>query len=593
MRILFLKKLYRRQKHAEGPERPTHLLTLSAKHKNALKKLAQRYGTYLKTHQDVSLADVCFTANTGRTHLNHRVALIAESSEKMCERLNNVGTGKRAAGVFEAEIRGNRVSRMAFLFTGQGSQYTGMGRQLYETQAMFRNILDQCDEILRPFLEVPLLAVLYPSNTQTLLHQTVYTQPAIFVLEYALAHLWMSWGITPSIVMGHSIGEYAAACIAGVFSLEDALKLIAIRGRIMQSLPQNGTMIAVFTNEARLSEIIAPYADTVSIAAINSPNIIVISGETGRVNAIVSQLAAQGISTKPLQVSHAFHSPLMDPILEEFQQVAADVNFSAPTIPLISDVSGTVATEEVTEADYWARHIRQPVRFVDGIATLMDQGVNIFLEIGANPILTGLGRQIADNRKTKGTNEAEVLWLHSLRQKKSDWQQMFEGLAQLYMQGVPIDWAGVDAGYPHHKIPLPTYPFQRKRHWIDEAEAEPREGMLNVQPQTSLVKLLTQGELEPLVELLERSGKFSKEQRGLLPDILNELSGCHRQELAAATLKDWFYQIEWQSLPPVNPQALWQLRQHPKPGYGSSLPINMESAQNFKKNCSPFSKAAS
>ncbi|NJS16300.1 MAG: acyltransferase domain-containing protein, partial [Nostocaceae cyanobacterium CSU_2_110] len=290
-------------------ERPLHLLCLSAKTEPALVALTQDYQAFLKSHPGLSLADICFTANTGRSHLKHRLAIVAESTTVLGEKFRVLSlsdsTNKLIKGVAE-----NNQNKIVFLFTGQGSQYVGMARQLYETQPTFRKTLDRCDKILRPYLQQPLLSVLYPeSNALELLHETAYTQPALFAIEYALAELWKSWGIVPDAVMGHSVGEYVAACVAGVFSLEDGLKLIAERGRLIQSLPQDGMMAVVFASEAQITPLLQPHTDKVSIACVNGANNVVISGVTETVNEILEQLKSQGINAQALQVSHAFHSP--------------------------------------------------------------------------------------------------------------------------------------------------------------------------------------------------------------------------------------------------------------------------------------------
>ncbi|MHC5779988.1 type I polyketide synthase, partial [Nostoc sp.] len=260
-------------------ERPLHILTLSAKSEKALKDLTQRYQAYLQSHPEALLADVCFTANTGRSHFEHRLAAVAESTVQLTKQLSACATEKEIAGLVKGQANSEKHPKIAFLFTGQGSQYIGMGRLLYETQPSFRAAIDRADEILRPYLEKPLLSVLYPATAEnSLLNQTAYTQPALFALEYALFELWKSWGITPNIVMGHSLGEYVAACVAGVFSLEDGLRLVAERSRLMQSLPQEGEMVAVFADYERVASMLAPYASQVVIASVNGSENIVISG---------------------------------------------------------------------------------------------------------------------------------------------------------------------------------------------------------------------------------------------------------------------------------------------------------------------------
>lgn len=443
-------------------ERPWQILTLSAKTPAALPELVQRYLGYLDSDRDTSLADICFTANTGRKHFDHRLTVLAESKGHLREQLADF------EHITTSVVKNqDKSSKIAFLFTGQGSQYLGMGYQLYKQEPIFRKTLDRCDEILRSYLKKPLIDVLYPPGVQNfeqstgdgLINETAYTQPALFALEYALFELWKSWGIEPDFVIGHSVGEYVAACVAGVFSLEDGLKLIAERGRLMQTLPQSGKMVALLANEEEITTVIAPYIQAVSLAAINTPQSVVISGKSEVIELICDKLEAKGIKIKPLTVSHAFHSPLMEPILADFQRIAQQISFSPPQIPLISNITGQLATQEVATADYWCRHIHQPVRFADGMESLQQQNVGIWLEIGPKPILLGMGRQCLLDR--------EGLWLPSLRSPQGDWQQLLSSLAQLYLKGIPVNWLGFDRDYPRRREHLPTYPFERQRHWIE------------------------------------------------------------------------------------------------------------------------------
>jgi malonyl CoA-acyl carrier protein transacylase len=468
-------------------ERPLHLLNLSAKSEDALQQLANRFESYLRTHASLNLTDIGFTINTGRSHFAHRLVLVAESSEQACQQLAAYSTrshpmgvyraGDNLGGVFAGQVKDNRRPKVAFLFTGQGSQYLGMGRQLYDTQPTFRQALERCDAILRPYLEQPLLSVLYPAEGENSpLDRTAYTQPALFALEYALYELWRSWGIKPDAVLGHSVGEYVAACVAGVFSLEDGLKLIAERSRLMQAQPLGGEMAAVLATEAQVAEAMAPYAHQVAIAAINSPQNVVISGVGEAVQAVLQKLEAQGIETRPLRVSHAFHSPLMEPMLEAFEQRASEINYAHPQVDLISSVTGQlVEGAEVGQAGYWRRQVREPVKFAAGIQTLKALGYELFVEIGPHPVLLGMGRQCLP--------EGVGIWLHSLRRGQDDWQQLLQSLASLSVQGVAVDWSGFDRDYHRCRVPLPTYPFQRQRFWFETAEVDTNDQQKPVQVQ--------------------------------------------------------------------------------------------------------------
>ena len=441
-------------------DRPIHLLALSAKSDKALKELAQEVSLRLENAEADALADICFTANAGRSHFTHRISVLGENTEQLLNGLSALNRHEPVANVVAGEITDSDLPPVAFLFTGQGSQYVGMGRELYETSPTFRRVMDRCDEILRPQLHRPLLSVLYPEvDDASLLGNTGYTQPALFAVEYALAELWRSWGVRPTFVMGHSVGEFVAACVAGVFGLEDGLKLIAERGRLMQSLPAGGRMAAVFAGRERVESAIAS-SNAVSVAAINGPEIVVISGDGDRVEAVLKRLSDDGIKSKDLAVSHAFHSPLMDPILGEFEKVASNIEYSEPTLGFVSNVTGELADARlIGRAGYWCRHAREPVQFAAAVKTIEEQGVKVFLELGPNPVLLGMAR-----RFLKDESQA---WLPSLRSGRGDWLQMLESLQALYVAGADIDWAGFDRDYPRRRVALPTYPFQRRRYWLD------------------------------------------------------------------------------------------------------------------------------
>ncbi|MBV7331443.1 amino acid adenylation domain-containing protein [Chloroflexi bacterium TSY] len=446
------------------PEHSHHLLTLSAHSQEALHELAQRYLDHVENKPNINLADLCFTTNTGRKHFDQRVAVVAESQERLCRKLRTFSSVDSLQYTTPAQDNSDHARKIAFLFTGQGAQYENMGRHLYESQPVFRKTLDHCDQLLRPYLERSLLEVLYPESGQdSPIHETAYTQPALFALEYALYQLWRSWGIKPDIVMGHSVGEYVAACVAGVFSLEDGLKLIAERGRLMQALPRNGKMLSVAANEADITSLLAQFVDLdtshVSVAAFNDPESLVLSGLDRTIDEIALQLMAAGFKCKELTVSHAFHSPLMTPILAEFAQVAQQVAYAEPRIKLISNVTGQLVDNEIATPEYWVQHVCQPVQFVEGMESIDAQGISVFIEMGPTPILLSMGKRCLP--------EHTSIWLPSLHQKRNDWERILTSLADLYMHGIEIDWGNWHRPYLRHRLQLPTYPFQRKRYWID------------------------------------------------------------------------------------------------------------------------------
>ena len=442
-------------------DRPRHVLAVSAKNPAALRDLAGRYERYLSNATD-SAADICFSAAAGRSHFEHRLAVSAESVGELREALI-----RRAGSIADAEPPALKP-KIAFLFTGQGSQYLGMGRELYENSPVFKRALDRCDDLHRAGTNESLLAMLYPFPGEPgRIDETAHTQPALFAIAYALSELWRSWGVVPSAVIGHSVGELAAACVAGVLTLEDALRLTGVRARLMQSLPAQGSMTAILAGEARVRDFLAGRGDQLSIAAVNGPDSVVLSGASDVIEAACRDLAAHGIETRPLQVSHAFHSALMNPILDQLERAAETIEIARPTIAMVSNLTGRIMSPgERCDAAYWRDHARGTVRFADGIGALAADGYRIFLEIGPAAILCGLGRQTVDEEGTR--------WIPSLRKGRSDWQQMTESVAELYEAGAAIDWAGFDRDYDRRKVTLPTYAFQRERYWLDDGDISRR-----------------------------------------------------------------------------------------------------------------------
>ena len=443
-------------------DRPACLFALSARDERALAVLAGRYAASLQGRADEELADICFTANAGRAHFVQRATIVARSIEQLRSSLLALAEGRTAEGLRHERVTRRDPPRIAFLFTGQGAQYPGMARGLYSGAPVFRAALDRCAELLAPLLARPLLDVVFPAEGEaTPLDETAYTQPALFALGYALTELWRSWGIAPNVVVGHSVGEYGAACVAGVLDLKDALGLIAARGRLMQSLPAGGAMAALFAPEAEVAQAIAPHAARVSIGAVNGAEQTVISGAADAVAAVCERFVKQGVRCQPLTVSHAFHSPLVEPILDLFEREAAAVRLAPPRLRLVSNLTGRlVEAGEITRPSYWRRHAREAVRFGDGLRSLAALKPDCVIEIGPHPTLLSFAGA--------ALGEAPKL-IPSLRKGRADWEQLLDALASLYLAGAEVNWRGVFAADRRRIVDLPGYPFQRERFWFQAA----------------------------------------------------------------------------------------------------------------------------
>ena len=453
--------------------RPSRLLVLSAKTNRALEELAGNYVRYLDQRLSEPIGDVCFTANTGRSHFNCRLAVIGMTAEDLHQGLHSYRDGRPNPWVFHGETSSKNPPPVVFLFTGQGSQAVDMGRALYDTQPVFRKALERCHDALRSHLAKPLLDVLYPASgseleAQTLANQTGFTQPLLFAVEYALSELWKSWGLEPAVVMGHSVGEYVAACIAGVFSLEDGLRLIAERGRLMQALPAGGGMAAVFSDADKVAAALEVVAGKVCIAAINSPQNTVIAGPEADIAVVLKKLKEQGVRSQRLLVSHAFHSPLMEPMLTDFKKFADTIQYAAPRIDLVSNVSGQIAgADNFANAAYWCRHVKEPVQFMASMQALYDLGYRVFLEVGPHPTLLGMGIQCLQ--------KPDCVWVPSLRRDHDEWDQILKALGQLYTSGVNVNWSRLEQDENPRRLPLPTYPFQRERYWFEATKKNQKE----------------------------------------------------------------------------------------------------------------------
>ena len=432
------------------------IVTLSARTEGALRQQAADLAGWIEAHPELSLADVSATANQGRAQLSHRLAVTATSLASLVERLRAAAIGDAPTGVITGRAR---RPRLAFLYTGQGAQHLGMARGLYEAEPVFRAALDRCAGLMDPLLGRPLLSVLFAepgTPDAALLDQTGYTQPALFAVEHALSALWHSWGVVPDAVLGHSVGEIVAATVAGVFSLEDAVRLVVARGALMQALPSGGAMAAIFAPHDDVAAAVAGRSG-IAVAAVNGPAHTVVSGDADAVAVVTSAFTARGVRVQALTVSHAFHSPLMEPVLDELRRVASSISYRPAQRRLASNVTGALAGAEVASAEYWVRHVMAPVRFADGVATLRDAGIDTFVEIGPHTVLTAMGQACVPDE--------DVTWVASLRRNRPDREQLFGALGALFTVGVKVDWSAVHAD--GRRCLLPTYPFQRQRHWLE------------------------------------------------------------------------------------------------------------------------------
>jgi acyl transferase domain-containing protein len=455
---------------ARSVEPETVVVPLSAREDGALRAIAARIAQFAQDDAGASLHDLAVTAATGRTHLGRRVAIVADSKADLVRDLRAFAEGQAPPSAFDATLRAGERPKWAFLFTGQGTQYAGMGRGLYESEPVFRSTVDRAAKLLEGHLARPLLGVLFPKEGElTPLGETAYTQPALFALEYALAELWRSWGITPSAVLGHSVGEYVAAAVAGVMTFEEGLLLVADRARLMQGLPSGGAMAAVFASESLVVGLIARASDRLAIAAVNGPQETVVSGDERALAELVVACTAEGIACRSLEVSHAFHSPRLGPMLDAFEERAAAVPFEVPRIALVSNLTGSVFGPGARpDAAYWRRHAREPVRFAAGVEALGAAGVTGLIELGPHPTLLGLATRCAP--RATWTTAA------SLRRGQDDRREMLSALGKLYAQGAAVAWEGLYRDGRGRRIAMPTYPFQRERHWLDESPAAPRRG---------------------------------------------------------------------------------------------------------------------
>ncbi|WP_310422582.1 aminotransferase class III-fold pyridoxal phosphate-dependent enzyme [Chamaesiphon sp. VAR_48_metabat_135_sub] len=440
-----------------GKSRPQQLLLLSAKNSTALATATSNLGVHLASHPDIDLADVAYTLRHGRKAFNYRSCIVCQNPADAVSGLS--GDSRR---VMTRQVSAQNPD-VVFMFPGQGSQYVNMGVNFYHDEPVFRQIVDRSAEILTPLIGVDLRSILYPTaadkeTAAISLAQTCFTQPALFVIEYALAQLWQSWGVVPQATIGHSIGEYVSACLAGVFSLENALLLVATRGRLMWDLPR-GSMLSVRLSATAIA---AHLSADLSVAAINSPSLCVVSGSTESIERLQAKLESQEIVCRLLHTSHAFHSTMMDSIVDPFAAVIKRVKLAPPQIPFVSTVTGDwITDEQATDPHYWATHLRQTVKFAPGIQTIWQQPGRVLLEVGPRTTTATLARQQAKDPQ-------QQIAISALSDTPdNEWTALLQAVGQLWLAGVSINWANFDAGETRSRIPLPTYPFDRQHVWID------------------------------------------------------------------------------------------------------------------------------
>ena len=442
-----------------------------------LRDQAARLGAHLAAHPHTELADIARTLATGRTAFEHRAVVVGGDRETLVQGLAKLARGGGAPQIVRGAPAPAARAPLAVLFSGQGSQRPGMGRALHRRFPVFAEAFDSVCAALDPHLDVPLRDVLFaPQDTESaghgaLIDRTAYAQAGIFAFEVAQYRLLEAFGLRPSHLAGHSIGELTAAHIAGVWTLPEAAALVAARGRLMQALPSSGAMLAVQATPDEVRPLLAGHEDQVALAAHNGPSSVVVSGDTDAVARIGAHFTEQGRRTKQLRVSHAFHSPHMDPMLDEFATIAKGLTHRPPAIPVVSNLTGTAATaDELCSPEYWVRHVREAVRFHDGIRWLAGQGTGTYLEVGPDSVLTSL---VAECLTGDGsTVQAEAVPL--ARRDQEETTAFLTALARLHVRGTRVDWSAQSDGHPAALVELPPYAFQRRAYWLDEVALTPR-----------------------------------------------------------------------------------------------------------------------
>ncbi len=434
--------------------RLSQLVVLSAESRQALSAQVAVLREQVSALDETVLPALCYSLATTRTPFKHRLALVADSTAALLDQLSTIVPRPLP-----------EKGKTAFLYTGQGAQYVGMGKALYDTEPVFRHWMDKCLTLISEAMGTAFAPILFEGEAQ--LNDTQYTQPGLFALEYSMTRLWQHWGVKPDYLMGHSLGEIVAATVAGIFSLEEGIRLVVARGQLMGSLPSGGSMISVAISKEEVSPYLTGHEAAVSLAGENGPNQIVLSGYSGALGEIAEQLEAAGHKVKTLKTSHAFHSPQMDSIMEPFREIAEELTYHAPTLALVSNVSGTLGSTEMQTPAYWVDHLRKAVLFAGGIQYLEEAGVTRYIEMGPSPVLNHLGIQVV-------AEESQSNWYHSLARGKREEAVLLENLAGWYTDGGFVDWPAFYEKREQPCIPLPKYEFQRNKYGLGSKPMAPQ-----------------------------------------------------------------------------------------------------------------------